>query len=238
MNCVECITNAEDGNLGVLKELQKNCFTYNNNQCDNFSAQNSFEEIVQDTLIQINPRKWSRVRGAFLHSLVLLSICISIFVIFSQTYVNTDVYFKQVGVISSIVDTTTLDFLREGDYTPSLFLYVSRNRHFSSFQRELKEFLYRFKVVAVEKTPTQVYLKESQDIVILVGYVTRIQRSIMAGTMVWINDTPERESHYIVWHLNGNDISCTFIGREVRLLTVLEETGLGGHLHAREWILV
>ena len=91
---------------------------------------------------------------------------------------------------------------------------------------------------AVEVTPSQAYRLEEQGVIILTGIVTYIQTSSLAETRVWISDGQDRETHSVIWYLNGDEISLSHIGREVRLLTVLEESGMGSHLRAREWILV
>jgi len=237
MNCLECVTQTEEGNHSAVKEHQKNCTVFLSNQCTNYAMRGTFDETVQDTLVGINPKKWAAARKLFAASIVLVLIFGTFLFTFSPG-IDQDKYMEQLGIVPSIVSETIVNTLREGDFSPSLFLYVSRNRHFSAFQNELEEFLYRFLSSAIEMSPTQVYLVEEQEVIILTGIVSYIQTSTMAETRVWISEGNDRETHSVIWYLNGDQISYSFIGREVRLLTVLEETGIGGHLRAREWLIV
>lgn len=237
MNCLECVTQAEEGNLSAVKEHQKTCTVFLSNQCNNYAMRGTFDETVQDTLIEVNPKKWTAARKVFTASVVLIFM-IGAFLLTFPPVISQDEYMEQLGIIPSIVSESIVDTLREGDFSPSLFLYVSRNRHFSAFQNELEDFLYQFLPYATEVTPSQAYRFEEQEAIILTGIVTYIQTSAMAETRVWISDGHDRGTHSVIWYLNGDQISYSFIGREVRLLTVLEETGIGGHLRAREWLIV
>jgi len=64
MNCLECVGNAEEGNLQAVKDHQKTCSVFLSNQCTNYAMRGTFDETVQDTLIGINPQKWSAARKA------------------------------------------------------------------------------------------------------------------------------------------------------------------------------
>jgi len=236
-NCLECISRAGEGNLLTVKEYQKTCSVFLNNQCQNFSARGTFDEKIQDTLIEISPKKWSAARTVFMPALLLV-LALGSFLMTLDFKGIQESYMEQLGVVPSIVSETIVDTLREGEKSPSLFLYVSHSRHFSAFQVELEEFLYSFLPYSEERIPSQAYRDEEQGLIILTGIVTYIQNSSMAETRVWISDGQDRETHSVIWYLNGDRISYSFIGREIRLLTVLEDTGIGGHLRAREWLLV
>jgi len=237
MNCLECISQAEEGNLAAVKENQKTCSVFLSNQCNNYSTRESFDETVQDTLIGINPMKWAAARKVFV-PVVILFVAFGAFLITLDLGGSGGNYMEQLGIAPSIVSESIVDTLREGEKSSSLFLYVSRSRHFSAFQAELEEYLYSFIPYATVITPSQAYQTEEQNVIILTGVVSYIQTSAMAETRVWISDSQDRETHSVIWYLNGDQISYSFIGREVHLLTVLEESGLGGHLRAREWLLV
>jgi len=196
----------------------------------------AFDEIVQDTLIEINPKKWAAARKVFI-PLIVLFVALGTFMFNLSSGTVQEDYMEQLGITPSIVSESIVDTLRKGEKSPFLFLYISRNRHFSAFQVELEEFLYSFTSYATEMTPSEAYQAEEQEVIVLTGVVTYIQTSSMAETRVWISDGQDRETHSVIWYLNGDQISYSFIGREVRLLTVLEETGIGGHLRAREWLL-
>jgi len=237
MNCLECVSHAEDGNLAKVKENQKTCTVFLSNQCNNYASRDSFDETIQDTLIEVNPKKWANARKIFAPALILV-LALGAFLFTLDVSSIQDNYKEQLGIAPSIVSESIIDTLRDGEKSPSLFLYVSRNRHFSAFQQQLEEYLYSFYPYAIEVTPSQAYQLEEQEVIILTGVVTYIQTSTLAETRVWISDGQDRETHSVIWYLNGDNISLSHIGREVRLLTVLEEAGLGSHLRAREWILV
>ena len=238
MNCLECVSHAEDGNLAKVKENQKTCTVFLNNQCNNYATRDSFDETIQDTLIEVNPKKWANARKIFAPALILIFALGAFLFTLDITSIQDD-YMQQLGIAPSIVSENVIDTLRGGDLSsPLLFLYVSRNRHFSAFQQELEEYLYSFLPYAIEVTPSQAYQLEEQAVIILTGIVSYIQTSTLAETRVWISDGQDRETHSVIWYLNGDEISLSHIGREVRLLTVLEELGMGSHLRIREWILV
>ena len=237
MNCLECITQAEEGNLSSVKEIQKTCDTYLNNQCNNFAIRDSFDEVVQDTLIDINPNKWSYIRKIFTISSILLFL-LSIIISITYKTMDTDKHLDELGITQSILTEIELSDLKLDDFSTFSFLYASRNRHHSLFQKELKDYLYQFLPHAIEVTPSQAYYLEEQKVVLLSGIVTSIQLSDIAETSVWISDGQEADSYSIIWFLNGYQISESFIGREIQLLTVLEESGLGGHLYSREWLII
>jgi len=237
MNCLECISQAEEGNLTAVKKNQKSCSVFLSNQCNNYAIKKTFDEPVQDTQIGFNPKKGRVVRKVFVPAIILL-VALGAFLFTLDIGGIHDDYMEQLGIAPSIVSESIVNTLREGEKSSSLFLYVSRNRHFSAFQAELEEYLYSFIPFVTEMTPSQAYQMEEQEVIILTGVVTNIQTSSMAETRVWISDGQERETNSVIWYLNGDQISYSYIGREVRLLTVLEETGVGGHLQAREWLLV
>jgi hypothetical protein len=239
MNCLDCIGKAEDGNLSALKENQKTCTVFLSNQCQNFSMRGTFNETVQDTLIEVNPKKWSAARKVFAPALILF-FALGIFLpTLNYNTVVGEEYMEQLGIYSGVTSKTTIDLLREGDFSPSqLFLYASRNRHYSEYQDEIEELLYSYLNDAEEKIPSQAYKDEVQGVIILTGVVTNIQTSTIAETRVWISDSQNRKTHSVIWYLNGDQISYSYIGRKVNLLTVLEDAGTGGHLEAKEWLLI
>jgi len=233
-NCLECISRYEEGDLVSFKRSQRECQRYLSNQCPHFPEE-KMEKTTQ-YCAQRNPTK-----SVLFTASVLLCSALFISVIGFQLFESPrhfEGYMEHLGIAPSIVSETMIDTLRQEEKSPQTFLYASRNRHFSAFQQLLEEYLYSFLPYAVEVTPSQAYQLEEQEVIILTGIVTYIQTSSLAETRVWISDGQDRETHSVIWYLNGDEISLSHIGREVRLLTVLERANTQEHLRAREWILV
>jgi len=120
MNCLECVSHAEDGNLSKVKENQKTCTVFLSNQCNNYAPRDSFDETIQDTLIEVNPKKWANARKIFAPALILV-LALGAF-LFTLDIANIQENYKeQLGIAPSIVSESIIDTLRGGDLSSPLF---------------------------------------------------------------------------------------------------------------------